>query len=52
MANSVRKNIDLSADAVRSITVEAAKKGTNFKNLAEQVLEDYAVRLAIKDKPK
>lgn len=48
----VRKNIDLSAEAVRSISVEAAKKGTNFKNLSEQILEDYAVRLAKKDKPK
>lgn len=50
MANNIRKNIDLSADAVKAITIEAAKKGTNFKNLSEKILEDFAAKLIKKEK--
>lgn len=45
-----RKNIDLLAESVKAITIEAAKKGTNFKNLSEKILEDYAAKLLKKEK--
>ncbi len=44
----IRKNIDLTPGAVKAITVEAAKKSTNFKILAQQVLEDFAVKVGKK----
>ncbi len=50
--SKIRKNLDLSPEAVKVLNIEAAKKGTVFKLLTEQFLEDYAVRLAKKDKPK
>jgi hypothetical protein len=38
----MRKNIDLSEDAVKAITIQAVTEGTVFKLKAEQILEDYA----------
>lgn len=40
-----RKNLDLTPEAVKTLTVEAAKKDTVFKLYAEQVLEDKAKEL-------
>lgn len=36
----VRKNIDLSAGAVKKLKLKAAKKDTNVKNLIEQIIEN------------
>ena len=38
----MRKNIDISDEAVKAITIQAIHEGTVFKLKAEQVLEDYA----------
>lgn len=38
----MRKNIDISEEAVKAITIQAIHEGTVFKLKAEQVLEDYA----------
>lgn len=38
----MRKNIDISEDAVKEITIQAVTEGTVFKLKAEQILEDYA----------
>ena len=48
----MKKLIDLTSECVRQLNIEAAKKGTNAKNLIEQIIEREAVRLAKKDKPK
>ncbi len=48
----MKKLIDLTPECVRQLNIEAAKKGTNTKNLIEQILEREAVRLEKKDKPK
>jgi hypothetical protein len=37
-----RKNIDLSDETVRILTVRAAQCGTNFKNYVEAKLEKFA----------
>lgn len=50
--SKVRKLLDLTPECVRQLNIEAAKKGTVFKHLAEQILENYAARLTKKDKPK
>lgn len=39
---TVRKNIDVNIDTAKKIAKKAIDKGTNFKNLSEQVLDDYA----------
>jgi len=39
---TVRKNIDVKIDTAKKIAKKAIDKGTNFKNLSEQVLDDYA----------
>jgi len=44
----MKKLIDLTPECVRQLNIEAAKKGTNTKNLIEQMLEREAVRLAKK----
>ena len=41
----MRKNIDISTEAVKAITIQAIHEGTVFKLKAEQVLEDYAKNL-------
>jgi hypothetical protein len=38
----MRKNIDISDEAVKAITIQAVHEGTVFKLKAEQILEDYA----------
>lgn len=38
----MRKNLDISEDAVKAITIQAVNEGTVFKLKAEQILEDYA----------
>lgn len=43
-----KENVDLFGDPI----IEAAKKGTNAKNLIESIIECEAVWLAKKDKPK
>lgn len=48
----MKKLIDLTPECVQQLNIEAAKKGTNTKNLIEQTLEREAVRLEKKDKPK
>ena len=45
MANKKRKNIDLSPDAVKVLTIEAVKQGTVFKLFVEKQLEDIASKL-------
>lgn len=40
--NDMRKNIDISEDAVKAITIQAVNENTVFKLKAEQILEDYA----------
>lgn len=40
-----RKNIDVSEEAVKAITIQAVNEGTVFKLKAEKVLEDYAKKL-------
>lgn len=38
----MRKNLDISADAIKAIKIIAVNEGTVFKLKAEQILEDYA----------
>lgn len=35
----MRKNIDLSDEAVKALSIQAIKNGTNFKNYVEALLE-------------
>ena len=37
-----RKNLDLTEDCIKEIAKEAIDKGTDFKNLAQDILEVYA----------
>jgi len=48
----MRKNIDISDEAVKAITIQAVNKNTVFKLKAEQILEDYAKPLIVLKKPK
>lgn len=41
----MKKLLDLTPECVRQLNIEAAKKGTVFKLLAEKILEDYAQKL-------
>jgi hypothetical protein len=52
LKNFMKKLIDLPPECVRQLNIEAAKKGTNTKNLIESIIERESVRLAKKDKPK
>ena len=38
----MRKNIDLSDEAVKAISIQAIENGTNFKNYVESKLEELA----------
>lgn len=38
----MRKNLDVNINTAKKIAKKAIDKGTNFKNLSEQVLDDYA----------
>lgn len=40
-----RKNLDLTEDCIKEITKEAIDKGTDFKNLAQEILETHAKTL-------
>lgn len=40
----IRKNIDLSEECVKSIAKEAIDNGTNFKRLAQSILEEHATK--------
>ena len=39
------KQINLTKEAIQALSIEAIKKGTNFKNYVENNLEALAVRL-------
>jgi len=41
----MRKNIDISKEAIKLLTLEAVKQDTCFKIFAEKILEDYAKKL-------
>jgi len=45
-----RKNLDIDKEAVKIIAVQAAWNGTNFKNLVEKIIEEYAESLKVKVK--
>jgi hypothetical protein len=38
----MRKNIDLSDEAVKALSIQAIENGTNFKNYVEAKLEEMA----------
>ena len=40
-----RKNLDLTEDCIKEIAKEAIGKGTDFKNLAQNILEAHAKNL-------
>lgn len=40
-----RKNLDLTEDCIKEIAKEAIDKGTDFKNLAQEILEAHAKTL-------
>jgi hypothetical protein len=40
----MKKQIDLPKSVVRMLTIDAAKKDTNFKNHVENILTEYAVK--------
>lgn len=48
----MRKNLDISEEAVEAITIQAIKEKTVFKLKAEQILEDYAKPFMALQKPK
>jgi hypothetical protein len=47
-----RKNLDFTDFCIETISIEAIKKKTDFKNYVQELAEHEAVRLAKKDKPK
>ena len=38
----MRKNIDISHEAVKFLSIQAIENGTNFKNHVESILEEMA----------
>ena len=46
----MRKNLDISRDAVKAITIQAVNEGTVFKLKAQKILEDHAEKLIKKSK--
>ena len=46
-----RKNLDLTTDCIKEIAKEAIDKGTDFKNLAQDILEAHA-KIIIADRQK
>lgn len=50
----MRKNLDISPEAVAAITIDAVRKNPKncFKLYAEQILEEYALRLIEAEKLK
>ena len=41
----MRKNLDLTTDCIKAITIEAVEEGTVFKLHAEKILENHAKNL-------
>lgn len=48
----MRKNLDISEDAIEALTIEAVKKKTVFKLFAEKILEDAAKTFIVLKKQK
>ena len=48
----MRKNLDLTTDCVKAITIEAVEEGTVFKLHAEKILENHAKNLIALKKQK
>ena len=48
----MKKNLDISEDAVKAIAIESIKNNSNFKNFAEKILENYAKSLMVLKKPR
>jgi len=48
----MRKNLDISQDAVEALTIQAVKEKTVFKLKAEQILEDAAKPFIVLKKQK
>jgi hypothetical protein len=48
----MRKNLDISDDAVEALTIQAVKEKTVFKLKAEQILEDAAKPFIVLKKQK
>lgn len=48
----MRKNLDISEDAIEALTIEAVKQKTVFKLYAEQILETAAKPFMVLKKPK
>ena len=48
----MRKNIDLSTESIKAITLDAVEIGTVFKLHAENILENYAQNLIALKKQK
>ena len=48
----MRKNIDISEDAVEALTIQAIKEKTVFKLYAERILEDAAKPFIVLKKQK
>jgi hypothetical protein len=48
----MRKNLDISEDAVEALTIQAIKEKTVFKLKAEQILEDAAKPFIVLKKQK
>ena len=49
----MRKNLDISEEAVIALTIEAVKQvpKSDFKNFAQKILEDYAKPFMVLKKP-
>ena len=47
----MRKNLDISEEAVEALTIQAIKEKTVFKLKAEQILEDAAKPFMVLKKP-
>lgn len=43
--NIIRKNIDIPLSTCKGLVLLAAQKGTNTKNLMEQILVDYEKKI-------
>lgn len=41
----IRKNIDLSPEAVKILSIQAVEKGSNFKNHVQSILEELAKKI-------
>lgn len=48
----MRKNLDLTTDCIKAITIDGVEEGTVFKLHAEKILENYAKNLIALKKQK